>query len=227
MHNIVAAGENTILIYFGTEIDNVLPEKIGQFVEQLKSTLGNIIINIIPSYTSIHISYDLNKIAHQAFVDKIKVILNQQDNNIFVIKSKTIYIPVYYDNEVGLDLNRLLLEKNIDIQTFVKLHTAQEYLVYAIGFSPAFAYLAEVDVRIQITRLSTPRIKIPAGSVGIAQNQTAVYPIDSSGGWNIIGRTPLNLSLNKPGNIDKFHVGDKVKFYAIMRNEYLRSGGKL
>ncbi|TEU19581.1 MAG: carboxyltransferase domain-containing protein, partial [Gammaproteobacteria bacterium] len=79
----------------------------------------------------------------------------------------------------------------------------------------------------QAARLATPRIKIPAGSVGIAESQTAIYPTDSSGGWNIIGRTLLDLSLNNLENIDKFRVGDKVKFYAITRDEYIKNGGEL
>jgi KipI family sensor histidine kinase inhibitor len=100
-------------------------------------------------------------------------------------------------------------------------------LIYAIGFSPAFAFLGEVDGRIQLPRLATPRIKIPAGSVGIAESQTAIYPADSSGGWNIVGRTLLDLSLNNPDNVDKFRVGDKVKFYSITRDEYIANGGLL
>jgi allophanate hydrolase subunit 1 len=84
-----------------------------------------------------------------------------------------------------------------------------------------------VDERIQAPRLATPRIKIPAGSVGIADSQTAVYPADSSGGWNIIGRILLDLSLNNPENIHKFKTGDKVVFYPITRDEYLSNGGKL
>jgi Allophanate hydrolase subunit 1 len=90
-----------------------------------------------------------------------------------------------------------------------------------------FAFLGEVDERIQLPRLNTPRIKIPAGSVGIAESQTAIYPSDSSGGWNIVGRTPIDLSLNNLENIDKFNVGNQVKFDPISRDEYLSSGGKL
>lgn len=227
MRKIITAGENAILIYFGNKIDSQLPEKIAQSAQQLKHHLGSIIIDTIPSYTSLHISYDLNKIKHQHFVEKVAHVLKQQNNNKCSVEFKTICIPVYYDAEVALDLERLLLEKNLNKQKFVELHTARKYLVHAIGFSPAFAYLAEVDARIQAPRLSTPRINIPAGSVGIANNQSAVYPNNSSGGWNIIGRTPINLSLNKPDNIAKFSVGDRVKFIAITREEYLKSGGNL
>jgi len=227
MHNIVSAGENAILIYFGDKIDASLPEKIGNFANQLKNTLSGVVIDVIPSYTSLHVSYDLNKISFQAFFDKVEGLLDQQESNNLVLEPQTTHIPVYYGVEVGLDLERLLAEKNLDLNTFVDIYTSQEYLIYAIGFSPVFAFLGEVDERIQAPRLATPRIKIPAGSVGIAESQTAIYPTDSSGGWNIIGRTLLDLSLNNPENIDKFRVGDKVKFYAITRDEYLANGGEI
>ena len=227
MHNIVPAGENAILIYFGNKIDATLPEKIGNFANQLKNTLSDVIIDVIPSYTSLHVSYDLNKISFQVFFNKVEILLDQQDSSNSVVEIQTTHIPVYYGTEVGLDLERLLAEKNLDLKSFIEIHTSQTYLIYAIGFSPVFAFLGEVDQRIQIPRLATPRIKIPAGSVGIAESQTAIYPADSSGGWNIVGRTLLDLSLNNPENVDKFRVGDKVKFYSITRDEYLKNGGLL
>jgi KipI family sensor histidine kinase inhibitor len=227
MHNIVSAGENALLIYFGDKIDATLPEKIGNFANQLKNTLSDVIVDLIPSYTSLHVSYDLNKIAEQDLRTQIEQCLTQQESQSSVLESNTTHIPVYYGLEVGLDLERLLAEKNLDLDVFIEIHTAQEYLIYAIGFSPAFAFLGEVDERIQLPRLPTPRIKIPAGSVGIAEGQTAIYPADSSGGWNIVGRTLLDLSLNNPENVDKFRVGDKVRFYSITRDEYLKNGGLL
>jgi KipI family sensor histidine kinase inhibitor len=227
MYNIVSAGENALLIYFGNKIDATLPEKIGNFANQIKNTLSDVVIDVIPSYTSLHVSYDLNKINFQEFFDKVEGLLDQQDTNTSVIEPQTTHIPVYYGTEVGFDLEHLLAEKNLDLESFIELHTEQAYLIYAIGFSPAFAYLGEVDERIQMPRLATPRIKIPAGSVGIAESQTAIYPADSSGGWNIVGRTLLDLSLNNPENVDKFRVGDKMKFYSITRDEYLKNGGKL
>jgi KipI family sensor histidine kinase inhibitor len=227
MHNIVSAGENALLIYFGDKIDATLPGKIGNFANQLKNTLSDVIVDLIPSYTSLHVSYDLNKITEQDLRTKIEQCLTQQENQSSLLESNTTHIPVYYGLEVGLDLERLLAEKNLDLDTFIEIHTSQAYLIYAIGFSPVFAFLGEVDKRIQAPRLATPRIKIPAGSVGIAESQTAVYPTDSSGGWNIVGRTLLDLSLNNPENVDKFRVGDKVKFYSITRDEYLKNGGLL
>jgi len=165
MRNIVPAGENAILIYFGNKIDAALPEKIGSFANQLKNTLSDVVIDVIPSYTSLHVSYDLNKISFQTFFNKVETLLDQQDSSNSIVEIQTTHIPVYYGTEVGLDLERLLAEKNLDLKSFIEIHTSQEYLIYAIGFSPAFAFLGEVDGRIQLPRLATPRIKIPAGKV--------------------------------------------------------------
>lgn len=227
MHNIVSAGENALLIYFGDKIDATLPEKIRNFANQLKDTLSDVVIDVIPSYASLHVSYDLNKISFQTFFGKVEDLLGQKNSVNSIVETQTTHVPVYYGAEVGLDLERLLAEKNLDLKSFIDIHTSQVYLIYAIGFSPAFAFLGEVDKDIQLPRLSTPRIKIPAGSVGIAESQTAIYPTDSSGGWNIVGRTLLDLSLNNPENVDKFRVGDKVRFYSITRDEYLKNGGLL
>lgn len=217
---IVLAGENSIIIYFGDKISPNLPEKIAQTMQQLKTELADLILDLIPSYTSLLVSYELNLISHQDFCYKVEQSLKNIKNPHNQTTPKLIRIPVHYSFKTGLDLERLLAEKNLDLATFIKIHTAREYLVYAIGFSPNFAFLGEVDKRIQAPRLATPRISIPAGSVGIANSQTAIYPTDSSGGWNIIGRTPLDLSLKVAENINKFSVGDCVKFFSITQQDY-------
>ncbi len=140
MHNIVSAGENALLIYFGDKIDATLPGKIGNFANQLKNTLSDVIVDLIPSYTSLHVSYDLNKITEQDLRTKIEQCLTQQENQSSLLESNTTHIPVYYGLEVGLDLERLLAEKNLDLDTFIEIHTSQAYLIYAIGFSPVFAF---------------------------------------------------------------------------------------
>jgi KipI family sensor histidine kinase inhibitor len=226
MHKITLAGENSILIYFGDKIDASLPVHIANFSVALKAHFPQIIIDLIPAYTSLLVSYDLSLTNHAQFSKEVATLLDNFEFSAAEKSSNLIHIPVYYDVEVGFDLERLLTEKKLSFEAFIDLHSAPEYLVYAIGFSPVFAFLGEVDVKIQLPRLATPRIKIPAGSVGIADNQTAIYPTDSAGGWNIIGRTPLDLSLNNPDNLDKFKTGDRVKFDPISRAEFIKSGGK-
>ena len=226
MFDIKLAGENTIIIYFGDEVAPELAEKIAFYTEFLQHSLSDFIIDMVPSYTSLLISYRLDLLSHQDFCNQVsttlaKAIYVKQEQS-----SDVVEIPVYYDPEVGLDLDRILLETELSLQEFIHIHSQRTYLIYAIGFSPAFAFLAEVDQRIQMPRLKIPRIKIPAGSVGIADKQTAVYPIDSSGGWNIVGRTPIDLSLNDYENLQRFMVGHRVKFRAIDRQEYIVLGGQ-
>lgn len=226
MHKIILAGESSLLIYFGNKIDPSLPRNIANFANQLKKQFSESVINLTPSYTSLLVNYDLNKTNYQQFKTQVSELLEQFSFEQAEQISKVIHIPVYYGFEVALDLEKLLAEKELTIDEFIHIHTSQTYQVYAIGFSPVFAFLGQVDKQIQAPRLATPRIKIPAGSVGIADRQTAVYPIDSSGGWNIVGRTILNLSLNDPKNLDKFKIGDKVRFYSISRDEFMRYGGQ-
>jgi inhibitor of KinA len=227
MFDIKLAGENAIIIYFGDEVASELVEKIAFYTEFLHDNLSDLIIDIVPSYTTALITYDLNVVSHQDFCNQVSEALAKA---IFVKQkyhSDVVEIPVYYDPEVGLDLARILSEKGLSLDEFISIHSNQTYLVYAIGFSPTFAFLAEVDERIQAPRLTTPRIQIPAGSVGIADNQTAVYPIDSSGGWNIVGRTPIDLSFNNEKNLNRFMVGYRVKFKPVSRRKFLALGGQL
>ncbi|MDC0919693.1 5-oxoprolinase subunit PxpB [Candidatus Thioglobus sp.] len=227
MHKIILAGESSILIYFDNKINPDLPKNIANFANQLKKQFSESIINLTPSYTSLLVNYDLNKVNYQQFKAQISELLDQFSIEKTEQISKVINIPVYYGFEVALDLEKLLAEKELAIDEFINIHTSQTYQVYAIGFSPVFAFLGQVDEQIQAPRLATPRIIIPAGSVGIADRQTAVYPVDSSGGWNIVGRSIIDLSLNNPKNIDKFKIGDEVKFYSISRDEFIRYGGQV
>ncbi len=227
MHKIILAGESSVLIYFGDKIDASLPKNIANFANKIKKQFSEIVIDLIPSYTSLLIHYDLNKIGFLEFSDQLENFIGHYQEQVQEYSGNTIHIPVYYGLDSGLDLERLLAEKNLTLDEFIEIHSVQNYLVYAIGFAPNFAFLGEVDERIQAPRLETPRIKIPAGSVGIADSQTAVYPSESSGGWSIIGRTLLDLSISNPENTGRFKVGDCIKFYAITRDEYLKNGGRL
>ena len=227
MHKITPASEDSLLIYFGHQIDPDLVRMIAGFSQQLQRTMAELIVDLVPSYTSLLVRYDLSLVSYESIYARIEQLLADYRPDDQSYNSQTIHIPVYYSPEVGLDLTQLLVQKNLTLEEFIEIHSAQAYLIYAIGFAPGFAFLGEVDARIQAPRLSTPRVSIPAGSVGIADSQTAVYPTQSSGGWNIIGRTVLDLSLNDPKNIDRFKVGDYVQFYPISRDEYLKNGGQL
>ena len=217
------ASVDSLVIYFGNEIS----EDIASIVQKAYFSLKNLNIEgireIIPSYTSIYILYDIFKYDYSSFVEILKnnIDLDYQDNSV----KEIINIDVYYGDEVGLDLNDMSLKTNLSIEEIIRIHSSKSYDVYAIGFSPGFAFLASVDKKIAVPRLSSPRKSIPKGSVAIADTQTAVYPQQSPGGWNIIGRTAMELFDKNLEKLSPLSVGYKVKFNPISKEEFLSQGG--
>ena len=140
---------------------------------------------------------------------------------------KFIALPVYYGDEAGPDLASLAHAKGMSVEAVIHCHSQQVYTVCAIGFAPGFAFLASVDASIATPRHSEPRKWVPAGSVGIANQQTAVYPNDSPGGWQIIGNCPQALFQPDQSPMTPFQVGDKVQFVPISKDAFIAQGGQL
>ncbi len=133
---------------------------------------------------------------------------------------KLVHIPVCYEPSLGPDLELVASEKQLAIEEIIRLHSGRAYRVYMIGFLPGFPYMAAVDDRIVMSRKNKPRAVIPAGSVGLAGLQTGIYPLDSPGGWQIIGRTPVKLFDKDNTNFLRINAGDAVQFYAVSRTEF-------
>ena len=216
------ASYDSVIVYFGNEISQDISKKVKDFSDSIKEIKG--FSQIIPSYTSILITYDIFIFSYEEIC---KVLNNVQINKSNENTSKLIEIPVYYGIEVGFDLPRISEEKNLSIKEIIELHSNEIYKVYAIGFSPGFAYMGEVNEKINVNRLKNPRSKIPKNSVAIANKQTAVYPSDSPGGWNIIGKTPLEMFDKNLKSLCPVCVGDEVKFKSINKEEFLSLGGVL
>ena len=221
--NFKVASVDSLVIYFGNEISEEIATKVQKAYLSLKSLNIEGIIEIIPSYTTIYVLFDIFKYDYYSFVEILKnsIDLNYEDNR----TKSIINIDVYYGDEVALDLQDMSLKTNLSIEEIIEIHSSKSYDVYAIGFSPGFAFLASVDKKIAVPRLSSPRKSIPKGSVAIADTQTAVYPQQSPGGWNIIGRTAMELFDKNLEKLSPLSVGYKVKFNPISKEEFLSQGG--
>lgn len=220
------ASVDSIIIYFGDVISKENSNQVKSAYKVLKDLNSPYLIEIIPSYNSILVTYDIFK---YTFED-IQVYLNDLLKNIQIENendSEIITVDVYYGEEVGLDLQRVATKANISIQEVIKIHSAKLYDVYAIGFLPGFAYMASVNEKIITPRLSTPRKKIPKGSVAIADNQTAIYPQNSPGGWNILGKTTFELFDKSLEALSPITIESKIKFNPISKDEFLQQGGVL
>ncbi len=218
--NITTASENSLILRFSDSISSELPLIIAAISKNIKQELGLHCLEIIPAYTTLLVKYDLNHLNQEQCIKLIKLSLKKSKGEPGLVKMRQIYIPVCYDLSVAPDLLNLAKARQLTPNEVVKIHSQAPYQVYAMGFSPAFAYLGLVDKRIAHPRHKTPRLNIPSGSIGIADNQTAIYPINSPAGWQIIGRTPLDLSLKNPANLTFFQVGDKIHFKSISLNEF-------
>ena len=135
-------------------------------------------------------------------------------------RTDLIEIPVCYDHNLSPDMNRVKKITSLEKEKIISLHSSNDYIVYFIGFSPQFPYLGGMEKALTTPRLDYPRTKVPSGSVGIADDQTGIYPLSTPGGWNIIGRTPLNLI--KKNNLEKsiIKMGDIIRFIPIKFDEY-------
>ena len=220
------AGEDALIVYLGDDASPEVSGRVQAAAAAIESALGDALVDLVPSYASVLVIYNLLEIDHLAARKQIHAALdaleagNAREGNL-------VTLPVYYDPEVGPDLETLAGQAGLDAEEVVQIHLGTEYRVYAIGFAPGFAYLGQVDERIAAPRLTTPRQSVPRGAVAIADRQTAVYPAPSPGGWNLIGRCPQRMFDPDATPTMPVAVGDRVRFEAIDRQAFLDLGGEL
>ena len=226
---IAVAGENSLIVYFSDHPNRQLSSLIVRTSDYLNQSCGEgsaeWLIDLVPSYTSLLVIYNPLLTHHHQVRRALRHAIQQSSASADLNKGRTIELPVYYSVESGPDLARLAEAAQIATEEVIAIHQQTDYLVYTIGFAPGFAYLGEVDPRIAAPRLVTPRARVPRGAVAIADRQTAVYPAPSPGGWNIIGLCPTPLfdpNLEPPM---PFKIGDRVRFTAIDRQQFLQLGG--
>ncbi|MGF1901618.1 5-oxoprolinase subunit PxpB [Aliivibrio sifiae] len=228
MMKISAVSEASVLVVFSDMVSPDTADIIAQSAAMIEQESDLFVIDMVPSYTSILITYDLTRIELRSFMSRLNLCL-QKSNECGQLSSSSVVIelPVYYGKEVSLDAEEISRHTGLSFDEIVSIHSSQEYRVYAIGFAPGFAYLGNTDPRIHIPRKSTPRLSVPAGSLAIAEQQTAIYPKSSPGGWQVIGRTPINLIDFNRENLTVFEMGAKVIFKPISREEYIAMGGEI
>jgi KipI family sensor histidine kinase inhibitor len=213
-------GDNGLLIEFGNEISLEVNRRVIALSEAIKDAKIQGVEEQVPTYRSLLVRYDASKTSYEYLVFSIKdVEKTMTEQNMEKVGRKTI-IPVIYGGEYGPDLADVARFHGLTEEQVVKIHSGREYRVYMVGFVAGFPYLGEVADKIATPRLETPRLKVPAGSVGIAEKQTGIYPCEAPGGWRIIGRTHLRLfnPLQQPPAL--LQLGDIVKFKPISEKEF-------
>lgn len=215
---ILPSGDSAILVRFGTVISEDLNRKVRKLSAQLTGKRIHGITELVPSYSDLMILYDPLIVSFKAIYRIIEKLL-QEPWELQEVDSRLIEIPVCYEGSMGPDLEEVSRHTGLSTEEIIQIHTSVTYWVYLLGFTPGFPYLGGMNEEIACPRKSNPRQSIPAGSVGIAGNQTGIYPIDSPGGWQIIGRTPLRLFDSERKDIFLLRTGDRIRFKRI-DNEY-------
>lgn len=218
-----ALGDHAIQFYLPQKMDATIISEIKCFNDFIFSQQMKEIKDIIPSYHTLTLIYDIELMdAPLDFAnDLIEKFTKQEKTEVAIsVVNKIIEVPVCYDEIFGIDLFSMSTKLNLSITEIIKIHTENVYQVYCLGFMPGFAYMGDVNTKIQTARHAQPRKNVCAGSVGIAGAQTGIYPMHSPGGWQIIGRTPLKIFDKDPAILSKFNMGDAVKFYPITRAEF-------
>jgi len=220
------AGQNAFIVYFAEQTSAAVSAQIQAAVANIQAGMADCIVDLVPSYASLLVIFDLDRVDHFAVRHQLHEALTDLDS-VDAQAGELITLPVYYSAESGPDLGLIAERGGLGIDDVIAIHQHQEYRVYAIGFAPGFAYLGEVDERIAAPRLATPRQKVPRGAVAIADRQTAVYPAVSPGGWNLIGLCPTRMFDPEKTPSMPVKAGDRVRFQAIERDEFIALGGEL
>jgi KipI family sensor histidine kinase inhibitor len=220
LKNISNLGDSALYCDFGNEINRETNSHVIKYFKNLQKLNLKGITNITPSYNKLIISYDLSIVNFQDLKKKIKDLkLKETETK----EAKIIKIPICLDDEFSLDLNRLSEKLKIEKDKIIQSFLSKEYFCYMTGFIAGMPFLGDIDSKIRLQRLETPRVKVPKGSVGITEQFCNIYTFESPGGWNIIGNTPIKV-------FDKFNEknptiinsGDRVTFYKINKDEYLK-----
>ncbi len=220
---LLVAGENGLVVEFGSIISPEINVFVQQFTRLLTASTIHGIVEIVPTYRSVTVYFDPLIITRQDLSQFIRKTLNDiKPKELECLSSTLVYVPVCYGGVLGPDLEYVARYTGLSTREVITIHTSKPYLVYMLGFTPGFPYLGGLPEKIMVPRQEQPRAKVPAGSVGIGGNQTGFYPIESQGEWWLIGRTPLKAFNPKNSNPFLVAAGDYVQFQEIGMDEYFK-----
>jgi inhibitor of KinA len=213
-------GDSVLIVEFADEssdLKQLLARALSTAATLEKANIPGV-IDVTSAYESVAVFFDPARI-EQDIEEKIRALVASAGVRVSR-KRRRIEIPVCYDADFALDLARVEAETNLSADTIIVLHSSTEYTVACIGFVPGFPFLAGLPEKLRVPRLESPRTQVPAGSVAIANAQAGIYPFESPGGWNVIGRTPLRLFRANENPPTLLGPGDRVRFRRITRDEF-------
>lgn len=217
----ILSGDSAFIIKAGDVISEEVNLTVRKLLKRLEEAKINGVTDFIPSYNELMVCYDPTVLDYKQLLEIFEK-CSADLGAMTLPEAVVIHVPVLYDGEYGPDLHYVAEYNGLTEEDVIRIHSSVACLVYMLGFTPGFCYLGGMDKRIATPRQETPRLKIPAGSVGIAGEQTGIYPIGSPGGWQLIGRTPLLLFNPERKPEFLFNAGDYIQFFPVGLDEYKR-----
>lgn len=215
------SGDRVLLVEFGDAIDIGINEKVRAMTALLRAEPPAGVELVLPAYRSLAVVYD-PMITTPAALEPVVRQLEDRLDEADIPAPRTVDIPVCYGGDFGPDIRFVADHNGLSVSEVIERHSARPYHIYTIGFAPGFCYLGGLDPKLHTPRLPTPRTAVPAGTVGIAEAQTGIYPLDSPGGWRLIGRTPLKLFDIRRSSPFLYETGDSLRFVPISTEAYHR-----
>ncbi|HEX6922999.1 MAG TPA: 5-oxoprolinase subunit PxpB [Bacillales bacterium] len=212
-------GDGGIRVKFAEGVSPELNQRIRSFCRTLDREKIDGIIEWVPTYETVAIYYSPARIRYKELRERLAVLI-QTDDDSSEEAGELISIPTLYGGKAGEDLQKVARENGLSEQEVIDIHSGTDYLIYMMGFLPGFPYLGGMSKNIATSRLETPRERVPAGAVGIAGEQTGIYPLESPGGWNLIGQTPVGLFDQEREQPFLFQAGDWVRFVPVSQQEF-------
>jgi KipI family sensor histidine kinase inhibitor len=217
-YSVRLAGDTALVIDFGNRVEISLSTKVLALAQRLDALGLDGVLETVPTTRSLSVYYEPTAITAGVLENRISEIVADLQN--ITVASQTWHIPVCYDRSLSPDLDEVAGRCQLSAEQVIELHSGTAYHAYMIGFLPGLAYLGDISEKLALPRRNSPRARIPAGSVGIAERMTVVFPMATPSGWHIIGRTPATLWDPKSGAV--LNAGDKVRFDPISLAEFER-----
>lgn len=212
-------GDQAIVIEAGTEINEDVQKRVQAIAALLQTQPPGWMIEFIPAFTTVAVFYNPLAIQYDGVKNDLTVLLLQMQE-VISSEERTVEIPVCYGGDFGPDLDYVAAHNGLTAQEVIAIHSSGNYSVSMIGFAPGFPFISGMSEKIAAPRRKSPRLRIPERTVGIAGKQTGVYPIETPGGWQLIGRTPLRLFRPDREIPSLLRAGDKIRFRQITEDEY-------
>jgi inhibitor of KinA len=210
-------GDRCLLVRVGTTVDEATSAQIHALVQRLRERPIEGVRDIAPAFTTVALHYRPECFGPRPFARLKELLLERLGEPLAIsaVGTRVIEVPVCYGGELGPDLDEVAAKCRLDVEQVIAIHLASRHRVYMLGFAPGFPFIGGLDARLAMPRRSTPRTRIAPGSVAIQRDQTCIYPLETPGGWNLIGRTPLRLFDPQAGSPCLLRPGDEIRFVRI------------